>query len=360
MPALDGERTVLMKPDTKPVAEGGYGRRVWREFRRSRRGVIGLTCVVMLLLTAFFAPLLASGQPIVCRYEGELHWPGVVDVLRNVPLMSLVVKKSKPFNFPGFDAKAELGDAFAIWPMIPYDPLATSDSVRQPPSRRHVLGTDGVGRDLAARMIHGSVVSVKVGFVSMGIAALLGLVIGSVAGYYGGWVDAIISRLIEVVICFPVFFLILSVMIWLEPNIINVMVVIGLTRWTSIARYTRGEFLRLKTLDFVTAARACGAGAGRIMFAHLLPNALAPVLVTVTFGIAQAILIEAALSWLGFGVQPPNPSWGNELHSAYEHLRVAPHMVWPPCVAIFGAVLVYNLAGDALRDAIDPRIQQEV
>jgi peptide/nickel transport system permease protein len=198
---------------------------------------------------------------------------------------------------------------------------------------------------------------VKVGFVSMGIAAVIGIFIGGLAGYAGGWLDIVISRIIEIVICFPVFFLILAIMVWLEPNITNVMIVIGLTRWTSIARYARGEFIRIKGLDYVTAAQALGIRRGRIMFRHILPNALAPVLVSVTFGIASAILVEAGLSWLGFGVQAPNPSWGNMLRSAYDALRIAPYLVFPPCVAIFLAVLAYNLVGDALRDAIDPRLK---
>ncbi|RKZ36140.1 MAG: peptide ABC transporter permease, partial [Gammaproteobacteria bacterium] len=217
--------------------------------------------------------------------------------------------------------------------------------------------TDDVGRDVAARMIHGASVSLKVGFISMGIAALIGLVIGGLAGYCGGWIDIIISRIIEIVICFPTFMLILAIMVWLGPGIINVMIVIGLTRWTSIARYTRAEFIRIKNEDYVLAARNLGLGHLRIMARHILPNSLAPVLVSITFGIAGAILIEAALSWLGFGVQPPDPSWGNILRTAYESLREAPHLVYPPCVAIFLAVLSYNLLGDALRDATDPRLK---
>ena len=319
--------------------------------------MIGLGVVLFLMLVAFFSPLIAARQPIVCRYEGKLYFPAIVDVLQKIPLVSLLATKAKPFNLAGFDARAALGDDdFAIWPLIPYGPLETTVDDLARPSAGHWLGTDDVGRDLAARMVHGTVVSVKVGIVSMGIAALLGVVIGGLAGYFGGWVDAAISRLIEVVMCFPVFFLILSVMVWIEANIVNVMIVIGLTRWTTVARYTRGEFLRLKTSDYVTAARAVGAGHARIMFRHLLPNSLAPVLVTVTFGMAQAILIEAGLSWLGFGVQWPDPSWGNILRSAFDQLRVAPYMVYPPCAAIFVAVLAYNLVGDALRDAVDPRL----
>jgi peptide/nickel transport system permease protein len=234
------------------------------------------------------------------------------------------------------------------------DPLGDSF---EPPSAAHWLGTDELGRDIAARMIHGTSVSVKVGFISMGIAAFVGIIIGGIAGYFGGWVDAVISRVIEVVICFPVFFLILAIMVWLDPSITNVMIVIGLTRWTSIARYTRAEFMRIKGQDYVTAALAQGVGHIRIMFRHILPNSLAPVLVSITFGIAAAVLVEAGLSWLGFGVQAPAPSWGNILRTAYDSLRVAPYMVYPPCIAIFLAVLSYNLVGDALRDAIDPRLR---
>lgn len=345
-----------VRSDQGGLPPQSYGRRVWRRFRARRRGMFGLTVVVLLLLVAFFAPLIASRQPIVCRYDGKTFFPAVVDVIRQVPFMGRLLRQSPPFSHAGFDAKTALGpDAFAVWPPIPFGPLEITPDALQSPSRMHWLGTDEIGRDIAARMVHGTVVSVQVGIVSMAIATLIGLIVGAVAGYFGGWIDAVLSRAIEIVICFPDFFLILSVMVWLEPSITNVMIVLGLTRWTSIARYTRGEFMRLKQWDFVAAARAVGAGHARIMVRHLLPNALAPVLVVVTFGVAQAVLIEAGLSWLGFGVQPPDPSWGNLLRSAFTHLRSAPYMVYPPCAAIFLAVWVYNLVGDALRDAVDPR-----
>jgi peptide/nickel transport system permease protein len=205
-------------------------------------------------------------------------------------------------------------------------------------------------------MIYGTGVSMKVGFISMGIAVMIGLALGAVAGYAGGWVDIAISRFIEIIMCFPTFFLILAILAWFPPRIENVMVVIGLTAWTGIARYARGEIIRLRGLDYTTAARALGAGHGRIILRHLLPNSLAPVLVSVTFGIAVAILVEAGLSWLGFGVQPPQPSWGNILRSGYDNLMSAPHMIPPACAAIFVAVLAFNLVGDALRDAVDPRL----
>ncbi len=332
--------------------------RLWQRFRRNRAGVVGLGCVLSLLLIAMLSPLIAGNVPIVCRYQDQWYAPAVVETVRRIPIVGRIVRPSKPFGLPGFDAKSELSDAdTAIWPLIPFGPTETSTQSFASPSSTHWLGTDEIGRDIAARMVHGTTVSMSVGVVAMGIAGFIGLFIGGIAGFAGGWVDAVLSRVIEVVICFPVLFLILSVMVWLEPNIVNVMIIIGITRWTAVARFTRGEFIKLKEQEFVLAARASGAGTLRIAVRHLLPNALAPALVTLTFGVAQAILIEAALSWLGFGVQPPNPSWGNLLRSAYVHLRSDPYMVYPPCVAIFVAVLAYNLVGDALRDAIDPRTE---
>ncbi|HPD46286.1 MAG TPA: ABC transporter permease [Anaerohalosphaeraceae bacterium] len=335
-----------------------YWRYVWRNVRRNRRGLAGLIVIAAMLAVWIFSPLLATNQPIVCKYNGRWYFPAVIEIFQSRGAGPHWIEKPRPFNLPQFDAKKELDpEAFAIWPLIPYHEYEQSTEFLQPPSSRHWLGTDELGRDLAARMIHGAAVSVKVGFVSMGIAAVIGILMGGLAGYWGGLVDMLISRVIEIVVCFPVFFLILAIMVWLEPNIVNVMIVIGLTRWTSIARYTRGEFMRIKGQDYVTAARALGIGHARIMFRHILPNALAPILVSVTFGIADAVLVEAGLSWLGFGVQPPDPSWGNILRTAYDSLNVAPHMVYPPCIAIFLAVLAYNLVGDALRDAIDPRLR---
>lgn len=335
-------------------------RLTWDRFRRNPRGMAGLAAVLILVAVAFFSPVIANNQPIICKYRGRWYFPALEEIVEKIPLISLFVEKSPPFSLATFDAKRALSrNSFAVWPPIPYNPRETSRKTLEPPSSRHILGTDQNGRDIAARIVHGTVISIKVGVVSMGIATLIGILLGSLAGYFGGWVDMFISRFIEIIQCFPTFFLILAILAWLEPNIINVMAVIGLTSWTSIARYTRGEFIRLHAQEYILATRALGCRPARIMFLHMLPNAIAPVLVTVTFGVAAAILAEAGLSWLGFGVQQPDPSWGNILRDAYDHLRSAPHMVYPPCVAIFTAVLCYNLVGDALRDAIDPRIVQE-
>jgi peptide/nickel transport system permease protein len=322
--------------------------------------MVGLVVVLFLVAVAFFSPVIANRQPIVCKYKGLWYFPGIVEVIEKIPSASYFIKKSPPFSMATFDAKRALSkDDFAVWPPISYGPRETSARTLEPPGKDHVLGTDQNGRDVAARIVYGTVVSIKVGVVSMGIATVIGIVLGAFAGYFGGWIDLIISRFIEIIQCFPTFFLILAILAWLEPSILNVMVVIGLTSWTSIARYTRGEFIRLQAEEYILATRALGCSPIRIMFFHMLPNSIAPVLVTVTFGVAAAILAEAGLSWLGFGVQQPDPSWGNILRDAYDHLRSAPHLVYPPCGAIFLAVLCYNLVGDALRDAVDPRLAGE-
>lgn len=332
---------------------------VWRRMRKNRWGMFGFYFVLFMLLLSIFSPLIASDQPIVCRFEGKLYFPAIVEIFQSRGSGPHWINKSKPFNLPQFEAKMRLDpEEFAIWPLIPFSEYEQTLDFFSPPSADHWLGTDEIGRDVAARMIHGTSVSVKVGFISMSIAAVIGIAAGGFAGYCGGKVDMIISRIIEVIVCFPVFFLILAIMVWLEPSITNVMIVIGFTRWTSIARYTRGEFIRIKGQDYVTAARALGIRHLSIMFRHILPNSLAPVLVSITFGIASAILVESGLSWLGFGVQAPHPSWGNILRMAYDSLRIAPYLVYPPCIAIFLAVLSYNLVGDSLRDAIDPRLRR--
>ncbi len=339
----------------------GFWRSSWRRFRKSKLGMIGLFLVLLLIGTGLLAPVLANDQPIMCRFKGEIHAPGLVELTWNIPFAKHVIKKSFPFDQAGFrfrkrfEREKEEGD-WAWLPPVPYHPNGTSTNVLQPATTEHFIGTDEVGRDLAARMIYGARVSMLVGFVSVGISTIIGLFLGCLAGYFGGIVDVLISRLIEIVLCFPVFFLIVSIVVWRPPSIWNVMIVIGLVRWTGTARYVRGELIRLRDSEYALAARALGASSARVIFRHLLPNSLAPIFVTVTFGIAAAIAVEASLSWLGFGVQPPQASWGNILKQAYVNIQTAPHMIFPPCIAIFIAVLSYNLVGDTLRDAVDPRV----
>jgi peptide/nickel transport system permease protein len=206
-------------------------------------------------------------------------------------------------------------------------------------------------------MIYGSRVSLSVGFVAVSIATVLGIIFGALAGYYGGKVDVLISRLIEVMICFPAFFLILTVLAFLPPSIYNIMIIIGLTGWPGIARLVRGEFLKQRQLDYVTAAKVVGASDLRIIFSHILPNSIAPVLVSATFGIAGAILTESSLSYLGFGVPPPTASWGEILSQSKQYIDFAWWLTVFPGFAIFLTVTAYNLVGEGLRDAVDPRLK---
>ena len=212
--------------------------------------------------------------------------------------------------------------------------------------------------DVFAKMVHGTTVALLVGFVSMGLAGTIGITVGATAGYFGGWVDMLASRLIEVVMCIPTLVLILALVAFVDkPSIWKTMAIIGLTGWTGIARLARAEFLRLRSSEFVMAARAAGAGPVRIMLKHILPNALAPVLVPITFGIASAILIESSLSFLGFGPPPPSVSWGSLLNDARSNLQMWWLVVFPG-TAIFLTVLSYNLVGEGLQEATDPRLRE--
>ncbi|MDH4266015.1 MAG: ABC transporter permease [Deltaproteobacteria bacterium] len=246
---------------------------------------------------------------------------------------------------------------FAPW-LSPYDPGQINiKKVLQDPSAEHIFGTDQLGRDVFSRMLWGSRISLLVGFVAVGIASLIGVFLGALAGYYGRWVDNLIMRFVDIMLCFPTFFLILAVIALLEPNIWNIMIIIGITGWMSVARLVRAEFLSLKERDYAVAEKALGARDFRIIFRHILPNALAPVLVAATLGVAGAILTESALSFLGIGVQPPTPSWGNILTAGKDNIQIAWWLSLYPGLAILITVLGYNLLGEGIRDAIDPRLK---
>ncbi len=244
--------------------------------------------------------------------------------------------------------------------LSPYDPTEMDpEHILSAPSRDHWFGTDRLGRDVLSRIIWGSRISLLVGFIAVGIATLIGILVGALAGYYGRWVDSLIMRFVDLMLCFPTFFLILAVIAFLEPSIWNIMVVIGVTGWMGVARLVRAEFLSLKEREFVLSARALGASDLRIISRHILPNALAPVLVSVTLGVAGAILTESALSFLGIGIQPPTPSWGNILTGGKDNLEIAWWLSFFPGLAILVTVLGYNLLGEGIRDALDPRLRQE-
>ena len=245
--------------------------------------------------------------------------------------------------------------------VAPHDPHKLDiKRILEPPSARHWLGTDQVGRDVLSRMLYGARVSLAVGFVSVGIAAAIGIALGAAAGYHGGTVDGAVMRLVDLMLVFPRFFLLLAVLAFLKPSIWTIMVVIGLTGWMGVARLVRAEFLALKEREFVVWSQSVGASALRIIWRHILPNAMAPVLVAMTLGIPAAILTESGLSFLGLGVRPPYATWGNILNDGKEVIELAWWLSVYPGVAILLTVLSYNLLGEGIRDALDPRLRQSV
>ncbi|MEE8449361.1 MAG: ABC transporter permease [Thermodesulfobacteriota bacterium] len=242
--------------------------------------------------------------------------------------------------------------------LAPYDPnMINVKIILELPSSQHLFGTDELGRDVLSRMIYGSRISLFVGFVAVGIASLIGVFLGAISGYYGGWVDNLIMRGVDIMLTFPSFFLILAVIAFVGPSIWNIMVVIGVTGWMGICRLVRAQFLSLKEREFVVAARSQGAKDLRIIFRHLLPNAMAPVLVSASLGVAGAILLESALSFLGIGVQPPTPTWGNILTAGKDNIEIAWWLSLYPGLAIFLTVMGYNLLGEGIRDSLDPRLK---
>ncbi len=271
----------------------------WRRLRRNPAVIVGSAVVGLLTICAVFAPLLAPADPLYQDYTAVLQEPG--------------------------------GD--------------------------HPLGTDNLGRDILARLLYGTRISLLVGVVAVGLATVIGVTMGLVAGYVGGWVDDLLMRISDALFAFPALLLILAIASALGPSILNTMAAIGIVFSPSYARMIRGEVLTLRERDFVTAARALGAGNARIMFRHILPNGLSPIIVLASLSISGAILTEATLSFLGVGTPPPNPSWGSMLQNGYQFLQIEPWLSISPGLAIFVSVLAFNLLGDGLRSVLDPRLR---
>lgn len=275
---------------------------VWQRFRRHRVAVIGLIILGVIAIAAIGAPWIASNDP----YSVDIR------------------------------------------------------AYRQGPQADYPLGTDSSGRDVFSRLLHAGRVSLSVGLVGVAIYTAIGVILGALAGYFGGWLDSLLMRAADIVLSFPTLIVIITIVSILGPSLYNVMLVIGLLGWPPIARIVRSLFLSLREREFVLAAQTVGSSNMRIIFRHILPNALAPVIVAATFGIANAILLEASLSFLGLGVQPPTPSWGNMLTDA-QSISVLQTMPWlwlPPGIMIALSVLSINFIGDGLRDALDPRFDR--
>lgn len=322
----------------------GYWGSVWRKQKKDKLSMTALTIILILFGIAVFQDFLAGDKPIILKYQNDYYFP-------------VLFRYNKFFgtDFKELETKLTKNE-FAVFPPVKYSPTENDLlSVLTPPSKEHLFGTDDRGRDILSRMIHGARISLSIGFVAVGIAAVIGILLGSIAGYYGGTIDFIVSRLFEVMMTFPVFFLILTILAFRDPSIYNIMIVIGATSWTGIARLIRGQFLQLRKFDYVDAAVALGGNDWRVMMKHMLPNSLAPVLVDISFGIAGAILVESGLSFLGFGVPPPEPSWGDILSQSQRYVDFAWWLVLFPGAAIFVTVTSFNLLGEGFRNAIDPK-----
>ena len=366
--------------------------RIWRQFRADLFARWGLRVIVLLFIIAAAAPFLANSHAIMRVENGYTTFPVFKSMepiewrfLLYVPLGLLIYVFHKsffkrtavhlmlivaivavievdlhirhPINDPSNDR--DMPAQFKLMPPIPYSPIESTPDQFSPPTLKHLCGTDETGRDIAARMLHGARTSLSIGFIAQSIAVLVGVTFGGLAGYYRGWTDIAIFRFIETLDCFPTLLLILAV-IGLFPsqnNMFYIMAVIGLTSWTGLARLVRGEFLRLGSQPFPQAARALGASDFRIIVRHLLPNALGPIMVSATFGVASAILIESSLSFLGFGIQAPTPSWGDILNDAHRYIDFAWWLAAFPAAAILITIMSYNFVGEGLRDAVDPRLK---
>ena len=332
------------------TARGGLWSDVWRRFQRNPIALGGLYVVCFLVLVALGADFIANDKPYYLRYRGTNYFP----ILRGYLVDAGFGRW--PAELLNVDFK-KLEGARAVFPPIPF--RATNINLLEPlepPSAQHWLGTDKLGRDVMAGMIHGSRISLSIGFVAVGIAVIIGVILGAIAGFFGSWADLIISRLFEIMLSIPTFFLLITIAALLPPSIFLTMAIIGMTSWVGIARFTRNEFLRIRTLDFVTSAIALGVTNRKVMFKHILPNALAPVIVSVVLGIAGAILVESSLSFLGVGVPAELVTWGSILREA-STTTFAWWLALFPGSAIFITVLSYYLVGEGLREVLDPRLR---
>jgi len=380
----------------------GFARRVLRDTFVRSSARIGLAWIAVLVIFAVFAPFLANSHPLLLSQQG--HWsspllrflgPGdvvllfafflgialafvrryswprrlslyLLMVLLVTLLANLLVEPPKLTIYEQYRQAERAGQYdWVIRTPIPYSPRdylrdAGDTGLEQPlgaEQRTHLLGTEANGADLFSRMIHASRIALGIGFVATGIAMLIGIIIGGLMGYFSGWVDMVGMRLVEIFEAVPTLFLLLTFVAFFGRSLYIMMVIIGITSWSGYARYIRAEFLRLRQQDYVQAAIACGLPLRSILFRHMLPNGIAPILVAASFGVASAILAEAVLSFLGLGLVD-EPSWGQMLNQAVQSSSFYWWMAFFPGGAIFFTVFAYNLMGEALRDAIDPHMQK--
>jgi peptide/nickel transport system permease protein len=343
-----------------------FGKRMlilWKRFRKNAFAVVGLVVLAafyaMAALASLVGPYPESGEPMFDIYLIDLK--PMYSSYKVIAFGDLVVVE--PLRgaafYRGADQIPKPAPAAMLAEARASGTYLSDDSGNPRRFVANIMGRDELGRDVFSRILFAGRISLTIGFVSVGIAILIGTVWGCLAGYYGGIVDNVMMRIVDAIMCIPTFLLLVTVMSVLKPNIFNVMIVLGLTGWTGIARLVRAEFLSLMRRDYVEAARGIGAKDRRIIFRHVLPNAMGPIIVAATMGVAGAILSESGLSFFGLGVQPPAASWGNMLTNAQELNTMvnAPWKALYPGAMIFVTVLCYNFLGDGLRDALDPRLK---
>ncbi|MDH4200333.1 MAG: ABC transporter permease [Spirochaetia bacterium] len=306
------------------------------------------------VFVAVFASFLSSPYPLLILKNKSTYDIPVSPFFSAYSVQKRI--RLDKIDFRGLASKSEISAVFTLVPFSPFE--QNLDEILIPPSFSrfgHYMGTDDVGRDVASRMIHGARNSMLVGLIAVALSLVIGVVVGSIAGFYGGWVDLLLSRFIEIMITFPRLILIMAVLVMRKPSLFNVMIVLGLTQWTGVARILRAEFLKRKTFEFVLAAKVLGATSFRQIFYHILPNSLSPVIVMTTFDVADVVLTESALSFLGIGIQPPDASWGQVLNISKSYMDFAWWLIFFPGLFIFLVVVAYNLLGDYLRKYLNPK-----
>lgn len=337
-------------PDALKSASGeSFWRLTWKEFRKNGPARYSLYALALMALMAIGADLIAGNKPYYMVYNGKTYFPVIRQYAVHIGIADWPPELRTRKNFKRYKSDE------VIYPLIPYAPDEIQLSEKyKPPGGDHLFGTDRLGRDVLSGLIHGTRYSLTIGLVSVGISMIIGLGLGALAGYLGGWVDLFLSRVFELWAAIPPFFLIITAAAFFPPSLFWIMIIIGFTGWVGIARLTRAQFFQVRSFDYISAAKALGCSNLRIMAVHILPNAIAPVLIPAAFGVAGAILAESGLSFLGIGVPAEVITWGSLLAGARSNIA-AWWLVVVPGFAIFITVTLYNLLGDGLRDALDPR-----